>query len=121
MLPLGLMLFFASSPSDETNPAAGMAALAAFAVVYIVIFIVIMAIYIFIHWRVAVKSGYPGVYSLLLLIPVVNIVIMLIWVFSEWPIEAELRHLRAQLGLPPGRPVGTTAIPTAGGSTISNP
>jgi uncharacterized membrane protein YhaH (DUF805 family) len=47
------------------------------------------------YWRVAEKCGYPGVYSLLLLIPLVNIVVHLYWVFAEWPIEAEVKRLRA--------------------------
>ena len=56
---------------------------------------------IYCTWRVAEKSGYPGVYSLLLLIPVVNIIVQLYWVFSEWPIQVELRNLRGTSRLSP--------------------
>jgi hypothetical protein len=51
-------------------------------------------------WHVAQKCGYPGAYSLLLLIPVVNIIVQLIWIFSEWPIEAEVKRLRASARQP---------------------
>lgn len=57
--------------------------------------IVILIFSIYCAWRVAAKCGYPGAYSLLLLIPLVNIIVQLIWVFSEWPIETELKRLRS--------------------------
>ncbi len=66
-----------------------------FAVVWFLFVIAVLIFSIYCAWRVATKSGYPGAYSLLLLIPIVNIVIQLIWVFSEWPIEAELKRLRS--------------------------
>jgi uncharacterized membrane protein YhaH (DUF805 family) len=62
------------------------------------VFLALIIFQIYCYCRVAQKSGYPGAYSLLLLIPLVNIVISLIWVFSEWPIEAELKRLRAAGG-----------------------
>lgn len=59
------------------------------------LFVVVAVVFtIYCTWRVAEKSGYPGVYSLLLLVPVVNIIVQLYWVFAEWPIETELRRLR---------------------------
>jgi uncharacterized membrane protein YhaH (DUF805 family) len=54
----------------------------------------ILVFSIYCTWRIAEKSGYPGAYSLLMLIPVVNIIVQLYWVFTEWPIETELRKLR---------------------------
>lgn len=87
--------------SDHNGGAAALvAALSAFWFVFLALFLFQMYCY----WRVAVKSGYPGAYSLLMLIPLVNFVIMLMWVFSEWPIEAELKRCRAQVATPPTLP-----------------
>jgi hypothetical protein len=87
--------------SDHNGAAAAvLAAISAFWFVFLALFIFQMYCY----WRVAMKSGYPGAYSLLLLIPLVNIIIMLIWVFSEWPIEAELKRCRGQAAAPPTLP-----------------
>lgn len=76
--------------NDHMATNAVLATLSAFWFVFVILFIFQMYCY----WRVAQKCGYPGSYSLLVLIPLVNIVIMLMWVFSEWPIEAELKRLR---------------------------
>lgn len=59
-----------------------------------------IAFTIYCTWRVAEKCGYPGAYSLLMLIPLVNIIVQLIWVFSEWPIETEVRRLRGTTPAP---------------------
>jgi len=91
------LIAFSLLQNDSGDHNGGVAAL--FAAMSLIWFLVIMAIFIFVvycSWRVAVKCGYPGAYSLLLLIPLVNIIIQLIWVFSEWPIEAELKRCRAQ-------------------------
>lgn len=87
--------------SDHNGGAAALvAALSAFWFVFLVLFVFQMYCY----WRVAMKSGYPGAYSLFMLIPLVNIIIGLIWVFTEWPIEAELKRCRAQGSAPPTLP-----------------
>lgn len=67
----------------------------AFVLVCFLLALAVLLFSIYCMWRVAEKCGYPGVYSLLMLIPLVNIVVQLIWVFSEWPVETELKHLRA--------------------------
>jgi surface polysaccharide O-acyltransferase-like enzyme len=87
LVPITAMLL---DSNDQMATNAVLATLSAFWFVFVALFIFQMYCY----WRVAQKSGYPGSYSLLLLIPLVNIVIMLMWVFSEWPIEAELKRLR---------------------------
>jgi hypothetical protein len=71
-----------------------------FIVVYLLFIAAVLIFAIYCWWRVAVKCGYPGAYSLLLLIPLVNIVIQLIWVFTEWPIETELKRLRGSMTQP---------------------
>lgn len=88
------------SGDHNGGAAALLAAISAFWFVFLIIFIFQMYCY----WRVAMKSGYPGAYSLFMLIPVVNIIIALIWVFSEWPVEAELKRCRGQVAAPPTVP-----------------
>ena len=90
-----ISFFLLQYESHDHGAAAFFALLSTFWFVFLALFIFQMYCY----WRVAAKSGYPGAYSLLLLIPLVNIVIMLIWVFSEWPIEAELKRWRAQTAI----------------------
>jgi uncharacterized membrane protein YhaH (DUF805 family) len=84
--------------SNNNNPGAGWF-IAAFSTFWF-IFLILFVFQVYCCWRVAVKSGYQGAYSLLLLIPVVGLIVTLIWVFSEWPIEAELKRCRAQLTAP---------------------
>lgn len=79
---------------DDRNSQLWSAAFGTFAIFWFCIALVAIIFTIYCWWRVAQKCGYPGVYSLLLLIPLVNIAIQLIWVFSEWPIEAELKRCR---------------------------
>ena len=50
-------------------------------------------------WIILKKAGYPGVLSLLMLVPVVSIVLVFFLAFSEWPILRELKTLRAK-GIP---------------------
>ena len=72
------------------------AALGAGFFVFFGIFAVALIIFqIYCCWRVAEKCGYPGIFSLWMLVPIANIVVQLMWVFSEWPIEAEVKRLRA--------------------------
>ena len=47
-----------------------------------------------IYWRIAAKMGYPGWYSLGLLVPLLNLILVLLVAFTEWPIERELTLLR---------------------------
>ena len=65
--------------------------LGSFIVLYILFLIVVIALHILIAWRITSKMGYPGVISLLLLLPIVNVVLYFIAAFSEWPIQKELQ------------------------------
>ncbi|HXW52001.1 MAG TPA: hypothetical protein VEJ41_08425 [Candidatus Acidoferrales bacterium] len=85
---VALLAFFDARPEAWGAMAGGFVALWGILVVAILLFS------IYCWWRVAEKCGYPGPYSLLLLIPIVNLVVQLIWVFSEWPIETEVKRLR---------------------------
>lgn len=59
-----------------------------------VLFLVIGAIVIVIPlWMVFSKAGYPGVYSLGMMVPLLNIALLYFLGFSEWPV---LRELKAQ-------------------------
>jgi hypothetical protein len=94
LIPMLAVLF---DGNDQMPTHAILATLSAFWLLFVVLFI----FQIYCYWRVAQKSGYPGAYSLLALIPLVNVVILLVWVFSEWPIEAELKRLRGSTPLQP--------------------
>ena len=92
--------------TDANN--AAIAALASIWLVLVVVFLAIFILQLVMAWRIAVKAGFSGPLSLLMLIPLVNFVILLIFAFGEWPIEAQLKALRG--GVPPGTAVvpGTT-------------
>lgn len=40
-------------------------------------------------WRIVSKAGFPGVLSLLLLVPVLNIVMLWVFAFVRWPVERD--------------------------------
>jgi hypothetical protein len=103
-MTLALFVFslLQNDSSDHNN---GVAALfAAMSVIWLIVFLALFVFAMYCYWRVAVKCGYPGAYSLFMLIPLVNIIIQLIWVFSEWPVEAELKRCRAQAAVTPTLP-----------------
>ena len=85
---------------DNTNvPGAG-AALGAFFAAYAIFLLIILVISIIIYWRIATKAGYPGAYSLLLLVPIVNLIVIIMFAFTEWPIERDVKALRGGAGRP---------------------
>jgi hypothetical protein len=99
------LIAFSLLQYDSSDHNAGLAAFfAAMTGIWLLVFFALFVFAIYCTWRVAVKCGYPGAYSLLMILPVVNIIIQLIWVFSEWPIEAELKRCRAQTAAPPTLP-----------------
>ncbi len=80
---------------------------------YRIVFIVIMALTVWIYWRIFVKAGYNGALALLNLVPGVGpLVVMVILAFGRWPIEDELAALRAA-PVPGGMPPGTSVMPTS--------
>jgi len=89
---------------QNENSAPSGAALGAFLAAYGIFLIIVVVVTIVIYWRIASKAGYPGAYSLLMLVPLVNLVILLIFAFTEWPIEREVRALRGPIGR---TPIGT--------------
>ena len=76
------------------NDAASAGALAAAGVSLAVTAIICLAIFAFmivLYWKIASKAGYPGAYSLLMLLPVVNLIIIILFAFTEWPVERAAR------------------------------
>jgi hypothetical protein len=52
------------------------------------LWMILMAIiFVIPFWRICQKAGYPGVLSLLILIPLLNIVFFYFLAFARWPIE----------------------------------
>ena len=40
-------------------------------------------------WRISIKAGHPGWYSLVALIPILNVVALYLFAFTRWPIERQ--------------------------------
>ena len=47
--------------------------------------LIFAAILIVPFWRICEKAGYPGIASLLVLVPVVNVAFLYWLAFSDWP------------------------------------
>ncbi len=72
---------------------------AAIAVVVMVLLYLALIVFGFsLYWRIVGKAGWPGWYSLGLLVPLLNLALVVMFAFKEWPVEAENRMLRAHLG-----------------------
>jgi hypothetical protein len=97
-----------TSSNSADQAAAAIAAMGAIAfAVFGLVMLVLIAFSVWIYWRIAVKAGYPGAYSLLLLVPVLNFVLPIAFAFVDWPLEVENRRLRVALGIskmPPETP-----------------
>jgi hypothetical protein len=97
-----------TSSSSADQAAAAIAAVGAVAfAVFGLVMLVLIAFSVWLYWRVAVKAGYPGAYSLLLLVPGLNFVLHIVFAFVDWPLEVENRRLRVALGIskmPPEAP-----------------
>ena len=99
IMPLALLLLQNDEPSRGAS-----AGIAAFFAAYAIFVIIILVLSLIINWVIATKAGYPGAYSLLMLIPVVNLIVLLLFAFTEWPIQREVKALRGG---------GRTLTPTA--------
>jgi hypothetical protein len=56
-----------------------------------------MALQVFIFWRIFTRVGYSGAYGLLMLVPLVNVGMLLFLAFGEWPVLRELAGLRQRV------------------------
>lgn len=102
--------------NDSSSTAAG-AAILAFGLAYAVFICVIIALMIWIYWRIFTKAGYNGALALLNLIPGVgSLIVILILAFGQWPIENELAAYRAGRTPVPGggMPMGGGGAPIGG-------
>lgn len=41
------------------------------------------------HWTIVRRAGYPGCWSLILLVPCVNLLFLLAFAWSRWPIQGK--------------------------------
>jgi ABC-type sulfate transport system permease subunit len=100
------MIEMINDPSRTAALAGGFAIMGIFVLVALLFGVIV-------QWRIASKAGYPGAYSLLMLIPLVNVVVLILFAFTEWPIE---RRLAAGGGpLHPPQPHPASYIPPGGG------
>lgn len=97
-MPLALFLLAPTVADDNTNAAAGI--FGAFAVLWILLAIGLIVLSLVINWKIAEKAGFPGVASLLMLIPLVNLIVLCYFAFTEWPVTRELRMARSTITSP---------------------
>jgi len=64
-----------------------------FAVIFGFSFFVVSIIF---YWRIVSRMGFPGVLSLLNLVPLINLVLLGYLAFAEWPVLLELRNLKGK-------------------------
>ena len=46
-------------------------------------------------WKIFSKAGYPGIMSIMMLVPLLNIIMVFFLGFAEWPVLKELAAARA--------------------------
>lgn len=98
---------------DHSAATAGVIALI---LVYCVVLLGIVAVTIWIYWRIFTKAGFNGAISLLNLVPGVGqLICIIILAFGRWPIEDQLAALQGQPGVPPVPPTtpGASVMPIA--------
>lgn len=89
------------------------AAVGTFLLLWLVCFVAVLALTVFVFYRVLSKAGYNGWLALLVLVPFGMFGLMLYLAFADWPAIAELRAWRGQ-GAPqaPTAPVVSAQPPT---------
>ena len=68
---------------------------------YILFILVLIAVMVFVYYKIFQKTGNSGWMALLMLVPLVNLGMILFLAFSDWPVLRENRDLKARLGYPP--------------------
>ena len=53
----------------------------------VILYLAVVIVAIIPWWRIAKKAGYPGVWSLVLFVPVINVICIYWFAFAEWPLE----------------------------------
>jgi hypothetical protein len=101
-----------NNSSADSAAAAGL--VAGGIIVYLLILAVVVAVGIWIYWRIFAKAGYNGALALLNLVPGVGpLICILILAFGRWPIEDQLAAARAGVAyIPPGSPPPASTLST---------
>jgi len=84
--------FVALFADSDNNAVLGM--FAGLWLVWSLICIALIVLSLVVNWKIAEKAGFPGAYSLLMLIPVANLIVVILFAFTEWPVTAQLRAAR---------------------------
>jgi hypothetical protein len=97
--------------SSDSSSAAAAGLVAGGLIVYFLIIAVMIAVFIWVYWRIFSKAGYNGALALLNLVPGVGpLICVLILAFGRWPIEDQLAALQA--GRPAAPPPGSSVMPS---------
>ena len=68
------------------------------------LWLALIVIGFWLNWRITQKAGFPGWYSLGLIVPFFGLILIVLFAFSEWPIERELTLLRGMAARKPTLP-----------------
>ena len=100
--------------TSSTDSAAAAGLVAGGVIVYLLIVCVMIAVFIWIYWRIFQKAGYNGALAFLNLIPGVGpLICILILAFGRWPIEDQLAAARGGVAyIPPGSPPPSSTLST---------
>jgi hypothetical protein len=63
-----------------------------FAIWCLLMFVVWIAVVTIPVWRIVKRAGFPGFWSLLVVVPLVNLIALWIFSFSRWPAEGRARR-----------------------------
>ncbi len=64
-------------------------ALASMGIATLLIMLVSFIVLLVAWYKIFKKAGYPGWYTILMIIPIVNLIIFLVFAFSQWPVLKE--------------------------------
>jgi ABC-type spermidine/putrescine transport system permease subunit II len=101
------------STSSSSDSAAAAGLIAGGVIVYCLVIAVMVAVFIWIYWRIFAKAGYNGALALLNLVPGVGpLICILILAFGRWPIEDQLAGITAGRSVipPSGPPPGSSVM-----------
>lgn len=57
--------------------------------VFVGVAVAVTGLTLWAHWRIVNRAGYPGCWSLMLLVPCVNVLFVLCFAFSRWPVQGK--------------------------------